>query len=69
MVDFVFGDMVTDTFDGGLYMVVSPYTGPRGVNDDQRPAVWIVDIGTSYKHAGEGSTTWIAVEQLEPVDE
>lgn len=67
MPDLKFGEMVEDD-EGGVYMVVVPYTGLRLEGDQQGPAHWIADINTPFSEAGEGSVTWSIDEDLVPLD-
>ena len=66
---YKFGDMVYMKDEGGAYMVVGPYTGPRGANDSTLPAVWVADIDTQYMSEADGGTVWCPIDNLEPVDE
>ena len=69
MSNYEFGDMVTLTDDGGIYMVLGPYIGDRGRSDPLGPAVWIADIDTEYTRLGEGWAVWTVTSRLEPLDE
>jgi len=67
MSKFKYGDMVNIKNASGLFMFVGPYLGPRGKNDNQEPASWVMDIDTEYmQEYGHENITWIADSELLP---
>jgi hypothetical protein len=68
MTKFKFGDMVTGSHVGyGVFMVVGPYLGDRGTNDEKGPAVWLADIATEYSDLNQAGTVWAIEKQLAKV--
>lgn len=63
-----FGDVVRDTGDGGIFMVLAAYTDERLEGDMKGPAHWVIDIDTAYSEAGEGGAVWQVDEMLEIIE-